>query len=158
MNALNLVAAGNGIDQRQGRQCVFTSVAVRMTAVIQQNQNSTTLRWMLFLDKMPDQINLATANIITNANLPIDSFMNLNNNKRIRILRTGLMILRNQDVSPVKQLTLFRRVRVATRYSGNGDTLQDITSNVLYFSVFSDAPSGTEAPLVNMSFRLRFVG
>jgi len=155
---LNVIGAGNDIDQRQGRQALFVSVLIRMTAVINMSEVSTTLRWFLLLDKMPDQNPISSATVLQDSAIPILSAMNLNNNKRIRVLRTGRIIMRAAPEFPVKEFKLFRPLRFTTRYTSNAVTLANLTSNVLYFCVFSDAPSGLTAPAVRVYSRLRFVG
>ncbi len=159
---VNLIAAGNGIDQRQGRQCVFTSFQVRMTVNGANGNQSTSLRWFLVLDKMPDQAVMTEANLLTDAGLPIDSPLNLNNNKRFRVLRTGRFIVRNagptDGINPTKQFSLFKRLHVSTRYASNNGTVADITSNTLYWIVLADAPTAPTGPIVSSYIRLRFVG
>lgn len=153
---LNLVAAGNDIDQRQGRQALFLSYQVRMTTVKALAEPSTTMRWMLLLDKMPDQAQVTSAAILADPVITIDSPLNLNNNKRFRVLKTGRYTVTNER--PVHQFTMFRSLRMTTRYSSNSDTLATVTSNLLYWCVFTDAPSIPTAATLNFYGRLRFVG
>ncbi len=133
-----------------------------MTTNAAAGNQSTSLRWFLLLDKMPDQALATDGNLLTDPGLPIDSPLNLNNNKRFRVLRTGRFIVRNAapvaGVNPTHQLSIFRKVRIATRYSDNGGALADITANSLYWVVMSGAPTMATGPTVSSYIRLRFVG
>ncbi len=159
---LSLCSAGNGIDQRQGRQCIWTSFQVRMTTNGSPANQSTSLRWFLFLDKMPDQTLVAEGNLLEDPNLPIDSPLNLNNNKRFRVLRTGRYIVRNSvltaGINPTHQFSLYHKLRVSTRFSGNDNALATVTSNMLYWMVFAGAPTAPTAAVVSTYIRMRFVG
>lgn len=151
---LTLLATGTEANERIGNQVLFRSVQWRLSAL--QGGDFSQLRIMLILDKMPNGQLLVAADILDDVAVPIQSPLNLANNKRLRVLYSRTMVW-----SSGKSLIVFNshymKQYMLVRYNGNGTNIGAVTSNSLYFVLFSDADAGA-GPAIALTLRQRFVG
>lgn len=153
---LALVAQGVQAEQRIGNQVLWTSFQIRLTMTL-GTSGLNQCRFMLILDKMPDQALIVAADILSQPGLAIVSPLNLQNNKRFRVLYDRVYSWSAGGPSAVQFLNLYKKLNHTTRYGGNGTTIDAVTSNSLWWCVFSASAAGEGAPIEFVT-RQRFVG
>ncbi len=142
-------------DDRIGTQALFRSFQVRVSATLGSSGTSQ-LRFMLLLDKMPDGNLLTAPEILVDDGVPIVSALNLQNNKRLRVLWTKVFTWSAGTVVQ-KYFQVYKKMYLPVRYGGQGDQASAVRSNQLYWCVFG-ASDMTTSPQLTMYIRQRFVG
>lgn len=156
-----LNGCGQGVDndQRIGDQITMTRLQANITITMGTTSvNGITItRTMLIWDKQPNNAILLEGEVLRNETTPIESYLNLDNMRRFRILldrRHTFTALRPQVV-----FSFYKKVKLKPRYTNAGATIANIQTGSLYLVFWSDqASGGTVAPVVDARMRVRYVG
>ncbi len=150
---LSGLAKGDDFDNRDGRQVRWKSVEVSMQVVMHTTPINTLLRVMVVIDKQPNATLLTIAELLVQTT--IDSLKNLDNRKRLVILRDDVI-----ELSDGKGTSLlwkyYKKIDMITVYDdGDAGTIADIETNALYLIMFSS--EATNGPTVQRFIRTRFI-
>jgi len=152
---LNVCSEGTDPDDRIGRQAKFLSVTIRLT--VSDNATRAGFRLMLVLDKQPNGVLATAANLLSDSvNDPENSLLNLNNNKRFKLLHSWWTLLDN-NVKLQQHHKHFRKLGFSTRYNGAATGIGTLTTNALLLFMVSNVATINTLP-VDYHIRVRFVG
>lgn len=155
---LVLSALGQGIDHndRIGNAVSWLTCQAKLSFLLGA-AGTNQCRVMLFLDKMPDQNVVVGANVLSDVNVPIISPMNLNNNRRFKILLNRVVSWSAGGPSAIRYMSFYKRTGHVTRFTGPQLNINTVTAGSLYLAIFCSEAAGN-APTVGLSLRQRFVG
>lgn len=152
---LNLLAEGPSNDDRIGKQAKMLSIQGRILSEV--TAGDSYIRGFILLDRQPNGAFPTLANILANSTTdPFNSPMNLQSNKRLKILHTWVMRNDTQSFSQ-KAHHFYKKLHFTTRYTLTTAGINSIGTNSL-LAVFVCNEAVLNAPTVQFHFRLRFVG
>lgn len=169
--SLNLITRGTGENQRIGRKVIIRQITIRFTFTLPESivigdiPDGDIIRVILYIDKQANGANAAVTDILETAE--IDSYLNLTNKGRFRILFNKFYSMnRNTQASVLfsgstnvpfqtsQVFTVHRHVAVEIEFSGSADTIAEIATNniaLMYISQLGDIA-------VRAKLRLRYDG
>lgn len=153
---LSALAQGVAVDERIGNAVTWTSIQGKISLRL-GTSGINQCRLMVVLDKMPDQAVILGANVLDDIAIPMISPLNLNNNRRFRVLWSRNVSWSASGPSAIRQVSFFKRLRLTTRYTGPNFNVNTITAGSLFFLIFSPQATG-DAPVVHFHIRQRFIG
>ena len=154
----NGISEGTQNNQRIGNRALYVSFQFKATLIrnpAQMTGFATVVRYIVLIDKRPNQTLLAIADLFALPGAPIESPYNLHNNNRFRILADRRCVL--TEVTPSKTVTFYKGMRLKTTYVGPNGAIGDTTQGALYVVWLSDIP-GLVEPNINVTTRVRWVG
>lgn len=163
LNSIGTMVMGTTASTRIGMNIIVKTIEIRM--IISQQGTTTTgqgYRFGVFLDKQAN----ATAPVATDV-LHVDSIIgmrNLANRKRFKILfdKTGSIggLATASDTILQKNIHVYYKFKQGFKVefnTSNLGTIADITSNSLWFFLYSNTAAGTTNPICNSNVRIRFL-
>lgn len=165
VTALNLVATGTDYTNRIGRKVNITAVQMRgFAALADATAGPTLTRIMLVWDMQPNGA-LALVTDVLNAALP-DSFMNLNNRDRFRVLydkqfvfgaTTNVATQAYAQAPSVMNLNVYKRCNQPVTFSGTTAAIGSMeTGALLLVTVGDQTAASTAGANAYLTFRMRF--
>lgn len=154
----NPIAEGVSSAQRNGARALFLSFQFKATMARDGAQGSgfaTTLRYIVLIDKRPNQTLLTPGDLLSAAATPIESPYQLPNNNRFTVFVDKRVVL--SEFMPTRTISFYRRFRLKTTWNAATGNITALTQGALYTLWFSDIP-GLIEPVVNSISRLRWVG
>lgn len=161
---VNGVATGTDFTQRIGRKINNVSVQLRgffqPTLAAVSNTQTEQVRCLLIEDSQTNGAAPAAADIFQDpANT--NSFMNLNNRERFRVIYDKVLTLApyntaiaTQNTNNVPSLNVYKKVSVPTVYEGTAGTVGSIASGAIFFcTIGSNTVSNW---VLNATLRVRF--
>ncbi len=176
---MNTMIQGDGESERDGRKATIQSAFVKGTikSIAQHAtavaDDGTKVYVALVLDTQTNGAQLNSENVFkndsANANLAASPMRNMQFTQRFRVLDTFEAIIGNanmandtgatgglQQSGQIVPFHLSSNLEFSTQYSGNTETVANITDNSLHIIAYC---SSTElAPSINYNARVRFVG
>ncbi len=149
---LSIIPIGLGRNSRIGGAIRQLSIQVNITAQLASPADRQ-IRWMLVVDRSPDGGIITEAGVLADPLTPIESYLNLNLNRRFRVLMGGKRTLSNEG-NKAFTMTKFRRLNIQTRYLA--DTAAP-SQNQLAFFFWSNGTIGVGVTAF-VTFRQRYVG
>ncbi len=160
---LNGISRGNNSIARVGDSIRMRSLAINVRFVnVETNfELPVTIKWRLFIDKMPNQ-ELPTDETLfqnpLNGETVMISANDLDYNQRYKTLKKGTYTVLSNQLQ--KYFSIFLRLRGRTshvRYLDASSDVEGITANSLWLFFYTDA-TGNQSPGVTVFSRLRYVG
>lgn len=151
---LNGISLGDTEDTRDGMSVKQLSVDVKLTFNVnpEQLEASTVVRYAIIHDKQSDGAIPALTDWLDTAN--VNSFRNLHNGKRFRVLLDRRIQL-NNDAKDTHLVTRHIPFVKHIRFSADGDTQAAIASNALWLICLGSSISAP--PFVTGFTRVRYV-
>ncbi len=150
---LSGLAKGDDIDNRDGRQVRWKSVEINLQIVMHTTPINTLVRILIVIDKQPNATLLTIAELLNQTT--IDSVKNLDNRKRLVILRDDVVQLGDGYLTSTLW-KYYKTLDMITVYDdSDAGTIADIETNALYLIMFST--EATNGPTVQRTMRMRFI-
>lgn len=153
----NLLTLGDGASDIDGQQCRFKSIQCYCRTQMQASTPAV-CRIIYFIDLQARGTAPGLADVLATgvSSYAVTCPRNLNNRKRFVILKDHIFTL--TPMQPVREFKYYRKLDLKTVYDINpsGD-VSDIQSNPIYILFISDQPSGSTAPIITHSSRLRYI-
>ena len=151
---LNALSQGDSATTRTGNSIVQRNLEMRLNVrwATASAVPTATLRVMLIWDRQANGSLPNASNVLQF----VDYLSPINDSyrKRFKVIYDKNLSVQSTGPSIVQTKKLKKLSNTVTRYSGNGGTIADITTNSLFmFMISSEAVNG---PLVNYAFRMRY--
>lgn len=150
---LNGLQKGDNINSREGRVVRWKSVQCLMKITMDSGVSASIFRCLIVIDKQPNQTTLTMSQLLGAST--VTSLKNLDNRKRFVILKDELITLSSDK--PEAMINYYRKIDMKTIYdASDSGNIADISTNAIYCVFLSDQTAALE-PLVDATFRLRFI-
>lgn len=161
---LNGIEQGTGAENRVGAKTTIHSLLMRGTFT--SGSRDDFVRVAIIWDKSPNGISSLpdiTSFFDVNSNIHVNSFNNLNNRRRYKVLYDEVVAIggtdgaNNKNGSPTIYATrAYRKLRLSTIYTGSEDTLSDISEGALYAVILNMYDTGDTGAETTLNFRIRY--
>lgn len=149
---------GDGPTNRTGIQVRSKSLTFKLNCAVGTSGVNVN-RFILFLDKQPNGVAPAIADLLTTGGsvTPIDALRNLGNSKRFIVIRDMRWTQVSTSDSQQRVFEFTVPLKFLTQYyvGQNNGTVADIATNALWFMTVGDAALGNGS-LMNGVIRYRF--
>lgn len=153
----NLLGQGDSSVTLDGQQARFKSLQCYCLTKMQADTPAV-CRIIYFIDLQARGTAPTMADVLQTGvtSYPVTCPRNLDNRKRFLILKDHIFTL--TPMQPIREFKYYRKLDLKTVYdtSPAGD-ISDIQSNPIYILFLSDQPSGSTAPIISHTSRLRFI-
>lgn len=151
---INDPAIGTGAYQRIGNQINTGSIHIRGTLAVNPALTVTDpvrVRLMLVWFKQPDGYALDDATLFESGTADVDQFTSWEDRKQFKVLYDRTITL-CQEIKPVHQIRLTKRINRLTEFNANGD----LVTGALYWIRFQDLSGGAgeNSEIENQTFRV----
>lgn len=146
---LNIIDIGTGASNRIGRFIKITRLNIKGFFKINSSATNTQIRCIILIDKQVNQSTFSSSDLLndTSANDILVSSLNLDNNKRFKILYDRLFWMSQEK--PVAKIRYNKNLNLKIAYDASTSSVADQTQKALYICFVSNEATNTPNAWLN---------